>query len=308
MQSLLRRIGRRWTGFKWSVVRSIRDTVTVRTRQGLLTVSTRDEVIGKLLYQQGHYQHDLACRVMTFLRQRGLLPDRGRGVVLDVGCNIGLISIGLLFDGEFEAAVGIEPEPYNFALCQRNVVQNGFHDRYTALQVAASDSDGVLEFGLSRHNFGDHRVHPSGAGGPIRSVGVDANREVITVPASTIDAILDRLPSAASEAIALVWIDVQGHEGFVFRGGPRLFSRRVPVVAEVWPLGLNQSGMGVPRFCEIAATYWSHFWAWRRCGRYVRYPISDLSKFCEELGDGGEFDDVVFAHAEPAAAPGPAGL
>jgi FkbM family methyltransferase len=306
MQGLLNRVRQRWAGVKWAGLKSVREVVTIRTRQGLLTVSTRDQVIGRQLYQHGHYQHDTACRATLFLRQQGLLPDRGTGVVLDIGCNIGLISIGLLLDGEFQTAIGVEPDPHNFALCKRNVTQNGLDSRFISLQMAASDREALLEFGLSANNFGDHRVQPAGTASGSAGTDDGSDRTLIRVQADRIDAILERLPSAVVESIAFVWIDVQGHEGFVFSGGSELFARNVPVVAEIWPGGLNRSGMGVDRFCEIAAGYWSHFWVWRRAGRYIQYPIGDLRRFCEELGDAEEFEDVIFTRAEPATAPGPA--
>lgn len=298
MRGIFSRAIRRWTAAKWAFLRATRETVTIRTQQGVLTVATQDDVIGRLLYSERQFQYDLTLRATSFLHERGLIPARGKGVVLDVGANNGVISIGLLVSGQCEAAIGIEPDPTNFALCKRNVVQNALVDRYTALQIAASDRGGELKFELSAENFGDHRVQSLADGLASTPVAVGSGgRESITVEASPIDEILGRLPSKLTDAISLVWIDVQGHEGYVFAGGTRLFSRRVPVVTEIWPFGINRSGMGIPKFCEIASGYWSHFWVWRRCGRYIQYPTSALIKFCEELGDSGEFDDIIFINA-----------
>lgn len=297
MRGIVNRIGRRWTAAQWAWLRATRETVTIQTKQGLLTVSTRDEVIGRLLHSERQFQHDLTVRVSAFLREKSLLPPRGKGVLLDVGANNGVISVGLLVGGEYEAAIGIEPDPTNFALCKINVVQNALADRYTALQIAASDRVGELRFELSPDNFGDHRVRPLADEVAGTAAALTSGRETILVEARPIDDILGRLSLELTEAVSLVWIDVQGHEGYVFAGGNELFSRPVPVVAEIWPYGINQSGMGIPRFCEIASQYWSYFWVWRRCGRFVQYPVSELNKFCEELGDSGEFDDVVLVNA-----------
>jgi len=117
------------------------------------------------------------------------------------------------------------------------------------------------------------------------------------VPACTIDGIVGRLPTPAAEAISLVWIDVQGHEGHVFNGGAELFSRGLPVVAEVWPHGIVRSGMELDQFCRIAQRYWASYWVWRRSQRYVQYSITELPKFCEELGTAGAHDDVIFTRA-----------
>lgn len=297
MRGIFNRIARRWTAAKWASLSMTRQTVTVRTKQGTLTVSTRDSVIGKLLYSERQFQYDLTLRACSFLREKDLLPARGKGVVLDVGANNGVISVGLLVNGECEAAIGIEPDPTNFTLCQKNVIQNALADRYMALQIAASDREGELKLALSPDNLGDHRVRLLADDSAFRPVPVDLGRETIIVNASPIDNIVEGLPAHLTDAISLVWIDVQGHEGYVFAGGGRLFSRGMPVVSEIWPFGINQSGMGIARFCEIASGYWTHFCVWRRCGRFVQYPTSELIKFCEELGDSGEFDDIIFIKA-----------
>jgi FkbM family methyltransferase len=273
---------------RWRMLRATRRTVTLQTQQGRLTVYTRDDVIARLLFMERQYQQDTADHALAFLRGQGLMPPRGRGTVLDVGANLGVISIGMLVNGDIDAAVGIEPDPDNYALLERNIAQNRCGDRYTPIRVAATDRAGDLELALSRHNLGDHRVQRPGA------APAGGGREVITVPARPIDEIIGRLPAASAEAISLVWIDVQGHEGHVFAGGTELFSRDVPVVSEVWPYGILRSGMELEQFCRIAKRYWSSCWVWRRAQRYVRYPITDLPKFCEELGSAGAHDDVIF--------------
>jgi FkbM family methyltransferase len=268
------------------MLRAARRTVTLQTQQGRLTVYTRDGVIARLLFMERQYQQDTADHALAFLRGQGLMPPRGRGTVLDVGANLGVISIGMLVNGDIDAAVGIEPDPDNYALLERNIAQNRCGDRYTPIRVAATDRACDLELALSHDNLGDHRVQPPGA--------AEAGREVITVPARPIDEIVGRLPTATADAISLVWIDVQGHEGHVFAGGAELFSRDIPVLSEVWPYGILRSGMELERFCGIAQGYWSSYWVWRRAQRYVRYSITDLTKFCEELGSAGAHDDVIF--------------
>jgi FkbM family methyltransferase len=278
---------------RWRLARATRAELIVRSKQGLLAVSTRDTFIGRDLFSKGSYQFDLTCKVFAFLRERRVSPFSAEGVVLDIGANNGVISIGMLLNHQMGAAIGIEPDPSNHALLKRNIAMNNLDSRYTALQVAASNRTGNVEFELSHYNFGDHRVR-SPATSAVSEPNAEAARKVITVSARPIDVLIETLPAPLQSAISLVWIDVQGHEGHVFEGGKRLFSRPVPVVSEIWPHAIKRSGMAIPRFCEIAESYWSSFWVWRRCGAFVQYPISNLSKFCEELGDGTESDDIIF--------------
>lgn len=284
--SLANRIVYRLKATWWRVLRATRRTVTLQTRQGRLTVYTRDDVIARLLFMERQYQQDTADHALAFLRGQGLMPPKGRGTVLDVGANLGVISIGMLVNRDIDAAIGVEPDPDNYALLERNIAQNRCGDRYTPIRIAASDRPGDLELALSRHNLGDHRIQRPGA--------ARAQREVITVPARPIDEIIGRLPARTADTISLVWIDVQGHEGHVFAGGAELFSRDVPVLSEVWPYGILRSGMELEEFCRIAARYWSSYRVWRRSQRYVQYSIADLPKFCEELGSAGAHDDVIF--------------
>jgi len=43
--------------------------------------------------------------------------------VLDVGANLGVISIGMLVNGDVAAAIGVEPDPDNYALLERNIAR-----------------------------------------------------------------------------------------------------------------------------------------------------------------------------------------
>lgn len=287
--SIASRIAGKMNIIRWRILRATKRTVTLNTKQGRLSVFTQDEVIGRLLFLHRHFQHDTTQRALTHLRALGLIPPRGEGVVLDVGANIGVISIGMLVNGEVAGAVGIEPEPANFALLERNLAHNGLASRYVQIRAAVSDHADELGFALSPDNLGDHRIRAAD--------GESNGRVVITVPAHPIDDVVGRLPIETAAKISVVWIDVQGHEGYVFAGGAQLFARDIPVIAEVWPFGLLQSGMTLEQFAEIAQRYWSSFWVWRRANRYVRYPTTDLLRFCEELGEAGEHDDVIFTRA-----------
>jgi FkbM family methyltransferase len=274
----------------WRVLRPVRRTVRVDTHQGRLTVFTRDTSIGRNLFVQREFQLDTTNRALSFLREAGRIPVKGEGVVLDIGANIGVISIGMLVNGEIDGAIGIEPEPDNFALLTQNVTNNRLEGHYTALQVAASDREASLPFSLNPGNPGDHRVVLGSR---------DADRPVTAVPGRPLDAIVSDLPRSISDAISLVWVDVQGHEGYVFAGGAAVFARDIPVVCELWPWGILRSGMQLETYICHAQQLWGAFWVWRDDSGWVRYPTTDLSAFVEELGTAppwGAWDDVIFTH------------
>lgn len=275
----------------FDVHRSLRSTLTVASRQGVFTVRLRaNDAIGRSLYCQGQYELDLMTGAMSFLRSIGKCPPRGQGTLLDVGANYGVISLGMVHTGEIASAVAIEPEPENFALLQRNVAQNRCEDRVLCLRYAVADEPGQLSFELSPTNSGDHRVRRQATdGGRFQ----ESERRVITVPSDTLDQIVERLPAAYADHLAVVWVDVQGYEGYVFEGGSGLLRRGLPVVSEIWPYGLQRAGFDADRFRELARRYWSSYWVPRR-GRFVQYPIDVLPSLFQELGEEGGHENVVF--------------
>ena len=283
-------LSREW---RWQLAGKFRERITVPTRQGRLTVFTSDQIIGRSLYVNREFEAVWVELVLSFLRSTHQLPPQGQGTVLDIGANMGVISIGMLYQREFARAVAIEPDPRNYSLLVHNARQNGLsEDRYRALCGGASDRGGTLEFELSPVNFGDHRIRNGTAAAESQDRCDESQRDVIRVPVETIDNLLVHALQPSAE-VSLVWIDTQGHEGHVFAGGKQLFSRDIPVFAEFWPYGIQRSGLSQREFIDIAASYWSYFWMWRATD-FVRYPITRLTYLFTELGDEGNFDNILF--------------
>lgn len=277
----------------WKIHGKLRRSVTVRTKQGTLTVSAADTAIGKSLYCCREYELDLTLKVAAFLRDIRKTPLNGKGTVLDIGANIGVICVGMIEQGLVDKAIAIEPDPHNFALLEHNVRQNGLEDRVICLRRAVSDASHVVAFELSDNDYGDHRVRSTSCATDSSGLFGESQRPTIEVEADCLDHLIGKAPQPFAENIALIWVDVQGHEGYVFRGGTGIFSRGIPVVAEIWPYGIARSGMSRQEFCAIAERIWSDYWVLRR-GKFVRYPISVLGALFDELGDAGDFDNVIF--------------
>jgi len=261
----------------------------MRTKQGLLTVFSADDVIGRELFFNGQFELDLTMKVHDFLHTHNRVLG---GTVLDIGANMGVISIGMIHNRLVERAIAIEPDSRNFSLLQHNVRQNGLKDKVICLPFAASNIRSKVELELSESNFGDHRVRSKTI---MRTPELyrESSRFVVEVQADCIDNILENQPKSFTEDIKLIWVDTQGHEGRVFLGGKQIFSRDIPVVSEVWPYGIRRAGMSDEQFCNIAEDFWSSYWVIRR-GRFFQYPISLLHLFLDELDHNDNFDNVIF--------------
>lgn len=273
------------------------DTLTIETKQGLFCIRLNgtDHISGEL-FARREFELDWIRSSLAFLRSIGKHPARGQGAVLDVGANIGVISIGMLTTGEIGKAVAIEPDPDNFELLTKNIELNGLGARMAALNFAAAAATSELDFELSDGNFGDNRVRTArfGANDGTKELFSESTRRTITVPGAAIDELGTRVNWETWGNISLVWIDIQGYEGHAFQGAAELLSRDVPVVMEFWPYGILRTGMTKEEFCGIVSTFWGRYW--RMEGEtFVEFPISAMGTFFDEISGGLQFENIILA-------------
>lgn len=181
-------------------------------------VSTADKVIGREVFLDGEFDFAKLQTALAILEREGQpAPIR----LIDVGANIGTITIPALKRGLLHTATAIEPHPHNLRLLRANIALNGLEDRVTVLVRAVGDRSGVtLHLHESATNSGNHSI---GAGGiPIASSKLDD---------------LD-LPSVPS----LLWMDIEGYEGHALAGAKSLLSSGIPFVSEFNPEFLTKAG------------------------------------------------------------------
>ncbi len=189
-------------------------------------VRVGDQVIGRSVYRTGQFDFDKFELALSCLGLRRLR------VLVDVGANIGTVCIPAVRRGLAERAVAIEPDPLNFSLLTANVALNGLLGAIERHQVAAAPaSRKSLHLALASANLGDHRIasdHPSQA---------DHRKSVV------VDGVaLDDLVPDLSASTDMIFMDVQGFEAQVLRGATSLVERRIPMVIELWPAGLDAHG------------------------------------------------------------------
>src|SRR5690606_22699688 len=108
-----------------------------------LYVDPRDDKIALKLMAGRCWQRSTFERALETLRATGTL--RAGGVFIDVGANVGALSIYALKSGAFSEAIAIEPDPHNFSILNRNIALNGFDNRISAVEAAASATAGELQ-------------------------------------------------------------------------------------------------------------------------------------------------------------------
>jgi FkbM family methyltransferase len=274
--------------YYWSwVIRRRRPTVlTKRTANGLLSFDTRDQTIGRALYIKRRYETELVHHALAVLRAEGHLSHTPAGCVLDIGANIGVICIALLEHGYFREAVAVEPDPMNFALLERNVAQNGFRDRIRCFQYALSAQAGTALLERSEGNWGGHHILAAAADRPSGT----ARGATVQVGAVTLDRlVMDDQTLRRPDSVGLLWMDVEGHEGWCLKGARQFAARGVPVVTEFWPDGTTRSGMTAGEYSALLTGAFTHFYLGpdeeSPTRAFRKYPISEIARlFTRRLG------------------------
>lgn len=217
-------------------------------------VDTADKFMSREVFITGSSQFDTVRTAFDLIsRERG--ADLSDATLIDVGANIGVISIPTIARGLCARAIAIEPTPSTCRLLRANVALNGLESQFTIYQVALSDREGEALFELSDDNTGDNRLSIDA----VDNAYNEASRSKIRVPLKRFDNLLPGIDAT----ICVIWIDVQGFEGFVLAGASAVLKSKPPLVLEFWPYGMRRTKSfpllmkaldGYDRYCVLFST------------------------------------------------------
>jgi FkbM family methyltransferase len=211
------------------------------------------------------------------------------GVMLDIGANVGRVSIPRVVLGDVTAAYCAEPDSLNYECLRRNVLDNGLAGLVMPDCVAITDRDGAVTLRQGKKYTG-HRVvtEPNPAG------------DVIDVPACTLDTWVRR-HNIDLDAVTFVKVDVEGHEQRVLDGAAEVLTRaHIAWQLEVWSAQLSAVGNSAMQLAASLARHFTHFVDLRREIPDPRVRlIAELHDMASELDKvGGKTDIVVFTSGE----------
>jgi len=265
--------------------------VTRQTKNGLLTFSNKDGMVGRHLYANDQWSWDLLQDVTALLLREDLIGDTGNDLLINVGANIGSILIPVMRSGRFRRGLAFEPAPANAAYLRLNVEQNGLSDVVDTFELGLSDRVGVAEFEMSPSNMGDHRVRMNDSRPNRPAEFQESDRTVVEVDLARLDDVL-RERGFDPGARPLYWVDVQGHEGHFLRGARQTLVRGAPMVLEVWPYGLDRSGFGASEFCELIRELFVRFY-FKEGNGWQQSSTDEFRSLYDRHGQGTSGADVV---------------
>lgn len=214
------------------------------------------------------------------------------GAMIDIGANIGRMSIPRVILGDATVAYCVEPDPLNYACLVRNIRDNGLAGLVLPDRLAIGAGNGTARLERAK-SPGGHRVLGD---------GMTTGRETIEVPMSTLDDWVDRV-GLDLDTVRFVKLDVQGGEVDVLTGaGKVLACGHIAWQIEVDVERLSKRGLG---FEDLAGHLRRNFTHFTDLNRVVlgprRRPVAELAEalaYVAQPGAGGT--DVLF-YRLPAA-------
>lgn len=174
------------------------------------------DAIGRHIAKYGAHEHLLTRWLGEYL------ACARPGLFVDVGANIGWHALHAARHPSVDSVVAFEPDPFNFALLERNSAGNGFLN-VIRKAVAIGDKPGTLRlYRYKSSNLGRH------------SAVVDHGYGWQDVPMLDLDAALAEM-KLENRAVAALKIDVEGFEPAVIQGAPSTLTRTDVVIIEHSP-------------------------------------------------------------------------
>ena len=179
---------------------------------------------------------------------------------IDVGANIGLISIPALRSEKEIRVISFEPSPSTFEYLEHTWRNSGFKDRWVVSRKAVGDCVRTVQFCVSspRNGAFDGLLDTKRGGG----------KRMVDVEQTTIDAEWER---SGFPSISCLKVDVEGGESKVLAGAEQMIKTEKPYIVLEW-CKENLAPYGVP--AEFLLDY-------ARSHAYDIFAIPNLGKVVE---------------------------
>jgi len=239
--------------YKWSIAKKFLKTLTIQCEYFKLKVPTQDEVIAPNFYFFGAYGLEELEKSIQFLKASNLYTE---GNFLDIGANIGFMSLYSLSKKYHDNAICIEPDKVNFSILKANMKINNFQNQFSAYNTALASSTGKGKLILSKDNFGDHRIF---TGNEVSEIDKYNNKErsIIDIAMITLDEL--SATNSSFDNVSFICMDVQGYEIEIIKGGTLFFSKGIPMLMEIDSYLLEKKGSNSIEIHSELRKYYTKF-------------------------------------------------
>lgn len=182
----------------------------------------------KVFFPKNSHIFKLACKQGIYERSNvGLISNllKSNSVYLDIGANIGLMSIPILHSHPDCKVISVEPSPNSLPFLTQTHKKSEYKDRWFIIGKATSSDIGNLRFSIASSTLG--------AFDGLKDTGRAGNTTAVTVPVTTVDTEWELM---GQPNISVIKIDVEGAELQVLEGAVRCITSCNPCILVEWNL------------------------------------------------------------------------
>jgi len=175
----------------------------------------KKSLIFRLACEQGIYEASTVRMINRMIRPGS--------IYIDVGANIGLMSVAALASRADCYVVSVEASPTTLNYLRRTRQASAYVDRWTVVEKAVSSQCGESTF--------YEGAPPNGAFDGLHDTGRGGDKQEIKVPVTTIDAIWNDL---GRPAVSVIKMDIEGGELGALQGSLECIKANRPVLVTEW--------------------------------------------------------------------------
>ncbi|PKN38358.1 MAG: hypothetical protein CVU62_05760 [Deltaproteobacteria bacterium HGW-Deltaproteobacteria-2] len=175
----------------------------------------KNSYIFNLACDQGTYEHDMVKLILTLIK--------ADTYYFDVGANIGLMAIPILYNRPTCKCLSFEPSPNAIPYLLRTVEESQFHNRWVVINKAVGEELGELDFNVSSASLS--------AFDGFKNTGRAPVEKTIKVPVTTIDHVW---AAPGKPDVSVIKIDVEGAEIRVLKGATECIKKCKPYILIEW--------------------------------------------------------------------------
>lgn len=162
-----------------------------------------------------------------FVFFRNMIPDGG--IILDIGANIGVMSVHLARTHKNSDIISFEPIPDNIN-CFKKIIRHYKINNITLIENALGDNTGTLEMVMPVHRSArlqglSHVIH--------QSITDNNEGDRFVTPVTTLDNFFQKMNTG--KPVNAIKIDVENFEYFVLKGATETLKKNKPIIyCELW--------------------------------------------------------------------------
>ena len=184
-------------------------------------ILNRNETISNSIFINDEFDFDKIKKVLKIIKKKYYL--------VDIGANIGSISLPAIKRNYFKQAICFEPDKASFRLLKANILINDIENKMSAFNLAISDKKGTKKLlSDNKYNRGNNMLVENSA---------KTSKNITLVKTD----ILDNFCSKLNKGNALIKIDVQGHEGNILKKAKKTLTKKIPIMLEFEPVTMKKN-------------------------------------------------------------------